>query len=159
MNKDGVIMVVNPFKSMSLEELKVVADDVVTSKREGRRVESFVPYARDIMANLNVSVENPTIPLRECLSMAKDDFYMELCTRLVNGSFDVMSDMSDSDKKELQDFRERETPKKVIVSAWNPDKCPCCHAELSESLGDGYYSHPTFLERCPKCLQKLVWDE
>ena len=62
-------------------------------------------------------------------------------------------------KKELQDFRERETPKKVIVSAWNPDKCPCCHDELSESLGDGYYSHPTFLERCPKCLQKLVWDE
>lgn len=49
--------------------------------------------------------------------------------------------------------------KKVIVSAWNSDKCPCCHAELSESLGDGYYSHPTFLERCPKCLQKLVWDE
>lgn len=159
MNKDGVIMVVNPFKSMSLEELKVVADDVVTSKREGHRVESFVPYARDIMANLNVSVENPTIPLRECLLIAKDDFYMELCTRLVNGSFDVMSDMSDSDKKELQDFRERETPKKVIVSAWNSDKCPCCHAELSESLGDGYYSHPTFLERCPKCLQKLVWDE
>ena len=35
---DGVIMVVNPFKSMSLEELKVVADDVVTSKREGHRV-------------------------------------------------------------------------------------------------------------------------
>ena len=139
--------------------MKAVAEDVVTSKREGHRVESFVPYARDIMANLNVSVENPTIPLRECLSIAKDDFYMELCTRLVNGSFDVMSDMLDSDKKELQDFREREIPKKVIVSAWNPDKCPCCHDELSESLGDGYYSHPTFLERCPKCLQKLVWDE
>ena len=100
MNKDGVIMVVNPFKSMSLEELKAVAEDVVTSKREGHRVESFVSYARDIMANLNVSVENPTIPLRECLSIAKDDFYMELCTRLVNGSFDVMSDMLDSDKKE-----------------------------------------------------------
>lgn len=107
-------MVVNPFKSMSLEELKVVADDVVTSKREGHRVESFVPYARDIMANLNVSVENPTIPLRECLSIAKDDFYMELCTRLVNGSFDVMSDMSDSDKKELQDFREEKHRKKSL---------------------------------------------
>lgn len=159
MNKGGVIMIVNPFKSMSLEELKVVADDVLTSKRDGCRVESFVPYARDIMANLNVNVEDPTIPLRECLSMAKDDFYMELCTRLVNGSLDGMSDMSDLDKKELQDFRERETPKKVIMSAWNPDTCPCCHAELSESLGDGYYSHPTFLERCPKCLQKLVWDE
>ena len=65
----------------------------------------------------------------------------------VISSFDVMSDMSDSDKKELQDFRERETSKKVIVSAWNPDKCPCCHAELSESLGyasnmKDYKEHP-----------------
>ena len=114
MNKDGVIMVVNPFKSMSLEELKAVAEDVVTSKREGHRVESFVSYARDIMANLNVSVENPTIPLRECLSIAKDDFYMELCTRLVNGSFDVMSDMLDSDKKELQDFGKEKYRKKSL---------------------------------------------
>lgn len=153
MSKDGVIMVVNPFKNMTLDELKAIADDVIKSKREGRRVKSFVPYAREIMANLNVNVEDPTVPLRECLSMAKDDFYMELCTRLVNGSLDEMSDMSDLDKKELQDFRERETPKKVIVSAWNPDKCPCCHTDLSESLGDGYYSHPTFLERCPTCLR------
>lgn len=152
-------MVVNPFKNMTLDELKAIADDVIKSKREGRRVESFVPYAREIMANLNVNVEDPTVPLRECLSMAKNDFYMELCTRLVNGLLNEISDMSNSDKKELQDFRERETPKKVIASAWNPDKCPCCHAELSESLGDGYYSHPTFLERCPTCLQKLVWDE
>lgn len=152
-------MVVNPFKNMTLDELKAIADDVIKSKREGRRVESFVPYAREIMANLNVNVEDPTVPLRECLSMAKDDFYMELCTRLVNDSLGVISDMSDLDKKELQDFREREIPKKVIVSAWNPDKCPCCHTDLSESLGDGYYSHPTFLERCPTCLQKLVWDE
>ena len=149
-------MVVNPFTNMSLDELKVIADDVVKSKHAGCRVESFVPYARDIMANLNVNVEDPTIPLCDCLSMVKDDFYMELCTRLVNDSLNVMLD---ADKKELQDFRERETPKKVIVSAWNPDECPCCHSELSESLGDGYYTHPTFLERCPKCLQKLVWDE
>ena len=152
-------MVVNPFKSMSVDELKVMADDIIKSKHVGCRVESLVPYARDIMANLNVSVDNPTIPLCECLAMAKDDFYMELCARLVNGSLGAMSDMSDTDKKELQDFRERETPKKVIMSAWNPDKCPCCHAELSESLGDGYYTHPTFLERCQKCLQKLDWDE
>ena len=64
----------------------------------------------------------------------------------------------DDDMSSLLDFREQETPKKVIVSQWNPDKCPSCHAELSESLGDGYYSHPTFLDRCPKCLQKLDWD-
>lgn len=149
-------MIVNPFKSMSLAELKTIADDVIKSKHAGVRVESFVPYARNIMENLNLSVEHPTIPLCECLTMAKDDFYMELCTRLVQCSLD---ELSDSDKKELQDFREREKPKKVIVSSWNPDECPCCHAELSESLGDGYYSHPTFLERCPKCLQKLDWNE
>lgn len=117
MNKDGVIMVVNPFKSMTLEELKVIANDVITSKCEGCRVESFVPYARDIMANLNVNVEDPTIPLRECLSMAKDDFYMELCARLVNDSFGMMPDMSDSDKKGIAGFSgKRNTEKSHCVS-------------------------------------------
>ena len=72
---------------------------------------------------------------------------------------DNMISFPTSDGTILLDFRERETPKKVIVSQWNPDKCPSCHAKLSESLGDGYYSHPTFLERCPKCLQKLDWND
>lgn len=72
--------------------------------------------------------------------------------------YDILKHM-DGNMSSLLDLREREIPKKVIASQWNPDKCPNCHAELSESLGDGYYSHPTFLERCPKCLQKLDWND
>lgn len=148
-------MVENPFKSMSLDELKVIADDVIKSKHVGSRVESFVPYACDIMKDLNLSVENPTIPLCECLAIAKDDFYMELCFRLANSTLGGLSDL---DKEKLQAFQEREKPKHVISESWSPDRCPSCGKELSESLGDGYYSHPSFLERCPQCLQVLNWD-
>lgn len=55
---------------------------------------------------------------------------------------------------------ERQTPKKVIIENWNPARCPTCGMELSESLGDGYYKHPTFLEVCPSenCCQRLDWS-
>lgn len=55
---------------------------------------------------------------------------------------------------------EKDIPKMVIREQWNPDICPTCGKELSESLGDGYYTHPTFLERCPnvECAQRLKWD-
>lgn len=68
---------------------------------------------------------------------------------------DNMISIPTSDGTILLDFRERETPKKVIVSQWNPDKCPSCHAELSESLGDGYYSHPTFFGTLPKIFAEI----
>lgn len=56
---------------------------------------------------------------------------------------------------------EKQLPKKVEVKKWSPAICPSCGMELSESLGDGYYSHPTFLERCPnvECGQRLNWSE
>ena len=47
--------------------------------------------------------------------------------------------------------------KKIIIRDWNPTKCPTCDHELSTSLGDGYYKHPTFLERCPECGQAIQW--
>lgn len=61
--------------------------------------------------------------------------------------------------KKLNDFEEREKPKLVIQEPWCPDLCPNCKTELSESLGDGYYTHPVFLTRCHKCLQNIVWDK
>ena len=56
---------------------------------------------------------------------------------------------------------EKQLPKKVKVKEWSPARCPSCGAELSESLGDGYYRHPTFLKRCPNvdCGQRLDWSE
>lgn len=54
---------------------------------------------------------------------------------------------------------EKQIPKKVIIEAWNPSRCPTCGIELSESLGDGYYTHPTFLDVCTNkdCCQRLEW--
>lgn len=52
---------------------------------------------------------------------------------------------------------QKDIARSVISKPWSPDICPTCGSELSESLGDGYYSHPNFLERCPACQQKLEW--
>lgn len=56
---------------------------------------------------------------------------------------------------------EKQLPRKVEIKEWSPSVCPCCGYELSESVGDGFYKHPTFLERCPNpdCGQKLDWSE
>lgn len=60
--------------------------------------------------------------------------------------------------EECREAVERQKPKKIIIRDWNPTKCPTCGHELSTSLGDGYYKHPTFLERCPKCGQTIQWE-
>ena len=54
---------------------------------------------------------------------------------------------------------EKQKAKEIIIRNWNPTKCPTCNYELSTSLGDGYYKHPTFLERCPECGQAIRWEE
>ena len=56
---------------------------------------------------------------------------------------------------------EKQLPKKVEIKEWSPAICPSCGYELSEDLGDGYYRHPKFLERCPNpdCGQRLDWSE
>ena len=56
---------------------------------------------------------------------------------------------------------ERQNPKKVEIKEWSPSVCSSCGYELSESVGDGYYKHPTFLEKCPNpdCGQKIKWEE
>lgn len=61
--------------------------------------------------------------------------------------------------EECREAVEKQRAKKIIIRDWNPTKCPTCDHELSTSLGDGYYKHPTFLERCPNCGQVIQWDE
>ena len=55
---------------------------------------------------------------------------------------------------------ERQIPKKVIINLYSPARCPSCGAELSESLGDGYYKHYKHWKFChnPECLQRLDWS-
>ena len=81
-----------------------------------------------------------------------------------NKDFEPKSDNSSLEtKKKAIDMAiktlKKEIPKKVIIKAWNPAYCPTCGKELSESEGDGYYRHPTFMERCPniECAQRLEW--
>jgi hypothetical protein len=50
----------------------------------------------------------------------------------------------------------KQIPKKPIQERWNPSRCPCCDAELSELLGDGYYRDYNDKEICD-CGQKLKW--
>ena len=61
--------------------------------------------------------------------------------------------------EECREAVEKQRTKKIIIKDWNPTKCPTCGHELSTSLGDGYYKHPIFLERCPECGQAIQWDE
>lgn len=73
--------------------------------------------------------------------------------------------------KEVQQYREigtveecrkaveKQKAKEIIIRNWNPTRCPTCNYELSTSLGDGYYKHPIFLERCPNCGQAIRWKE
>ena len=61
--------------------------------------------------------------------------------------------------EECREAVEKQKPKKIIIEPYCPTECPTCGHELSTSLGDGYYKHPTFLERCPNCGQAIQWDE
>ena len=60
--------------------------------------------------------------------------------------------------EECREAVEKQRTKKIIIRDWNPTYCPTCGHELSTSLGDGYYKHPTFLERCHECGQAISWE-
>lgn len=73
--------------------------------------------------------------------------------------------------KEVQQYREigtleecleaveKQKVKYIKIESYCPAYCPTCRFELSESLGDGYYEYFENLSRCPKCGQKICWDE
>jgi hypothetical protein len=71
----------NPYEDYSDKELCEVIEDIFQSKREGRRVESLVPYAEEIKENINGSFEE--ITLREAIGLAKQDFYDVICNRFL----------------------------------------------------------------------------
>ena len=140
-------MLNNLYESLPDKDFSRIIDDVLQSKEKGIRVESLMPYARQVYEDLNVNTDNPTVTFGECLDIMYLNFIQEVMRRFVKNN------------AELEQFREREVAKEVVSSNWMPDKCPSCGYELSESLGDGYYTHPTHLERCPQCLQKIKWDD
>lgn len=61
--------------------------------------------------------------------------------------------------KRLCELEDKETPTMVHTKPWSPDRCPHCGTSLSTHTGDGYYTHPTFLTRCPSCNQALLWPK
>lgn len=61
--------------------------------------------------------------------------------------------------EECREAMEKQKSKKIIIKNWSPTCCPTCGHELSTSLGDGYYKHPTFLKMCPACGQAIQWHD
>ena len=61
--------------------------------------------------------------------------------------------------EECREAVEKQKVKYIKIEAYCPAYCPTCRFELSESLGDGYYKYFENLSRCPKCGQKICWDE
>lgn len=48
-------------------------------------------------------------------------------------------------------------PTKPIRERWNPNRCPCCRADLGGECDDGYYQNP-YYEICPECRQALDYE-
>ena len=86
------------------------------------------------------------------LCLVPEDVYSRQCCEL-----DAYKEIGTVE--ECREAVEKQKPKKIIIRDWSPTKCPTCSHELSTSLGDGYYKHPTFLERCPNCGQAISWEE
>lgn len=61
---------------MKNEELSAIYKDYITSKNEGNRCESFVPYAREIKENIGGD-----FTLAEAIYLTKLDFFEEVCDR------------------------------------------------------------------------------
>ena len=61
--------------------------------------------------------------------------------------------------EECREAVEKQKVKYIKIESYCPAYCPTCRFELSESLGYGYYEHFENLSRCPKCGQKICWDE
>ena len=71
----------NPYNDYADKELCDIIQDIYESRSNGKRVESFVPYARELKDNINGSSE--IITLRETLEMAKQNFYDVVCNRFM----------------------------------------------------------------------------
>lgn len=67
-----------PYSDKTNEELSLIYKDYVTSKNEGTRCESFVPYAKEIQKNIGGD-----LTLVEAIRLAKLDFFEEVCNRFL----------------------------------------------------------------------------
>ena len=76
-----------------------------------------------------------------------------------SAGLETLMDAADEAIAVALDAMKRHIQKVVIMKEWSPSRCPRCEKELSESLGDGYYKHMVYLERCPdpECGQRLKW--
>ena len=88
---------ISAFADLSQEEMLLLVRDIRDSKRNGRRAEKLVPYAKEIYAKLNVDTENPTVTLRQCLEIAQSYFLEELFERILNGMVSVNTEESRSE--------------------------------------------------------------
>lgn len=88
----------NPYKELNNDQLCEIIRDIQESKKEGKRIESFVPYAREIFKNLNGSYTS--IPLSECIQIAQSDFYEVLCEKFLNDKSPKVSEASDASESE-----------------------------------------------------------
>lgn len=134
----------NPYKNMRSEQLCEIIRDIQMSKREGKRIESFVPYAREIFDNLNGAVTS--VPLSDCIQMAQADFYEALCERFL-GIEHILLEIAD----DANLFRELDIAKAVILKQEEQLRCPTCLNPFKEN--------DCGLQNCPRCNQKLEWGE
>ena len=86
------------------------------------------------------------------LCLVPTDVYSRQCSEL-----DVYKEIGTVE--ECRGAVEKQKPKIIIIESYCSTECPTCGHELSTSLGDGYYKHPTFLKRCPKCGRMIRWSE
>ncbi len=136
------------------EELKTLQGDV-----SGRKSKKEYGCASDFDLAMLKAEEAAIGAMQELqmyrankLCLIPDTVYQKQCEEL--DAYKEIGTIED-----VRDAIERQEPKKVIIKPWSPAVCPRCGKELSEYMGDGYYSHPTFLERCPdpNCAQRLEW--
>lgn len=66
----------NPYFEMSVEELKIIYIDFCRSRAEGKRCESFVPYAKELKENLG-----NVVTLKDTIKMAKEEFFLTIAEK------------------------------------------------------------------------------
>lgn len=86
------------------------------------------------------------------LCLVPTDVYSRQCSEL-----DAYKEIGTVE--ECREAVDKQKPKYIKIESYCPAYCPTCRFELSESLGDGYYEYFVNLSRCPKCGQKICWDE
>ena len=90
---------------------------------------------------------------------AYSDIYMKALETAISALKEIKQYREIGTVEECREAVEKQKVKYIKIEAYCPAYCPTCRFELSESLGDGYYKYFENLSRCPKCGQKICWDE